>query len=113
MENPYRASRKGNIVCALEWAPVLRNGVPDYERSLFLMAYPSVGGKGFVIPISRVTLYVNEDGTAKPGLSEVARKAALRLGLDTTVHTINLICDVVMFNVPDLRAMPIAPPVPN
>lgn len=113
MENPYRASRKGKIVCALEWAPVLRNGVPDYERAVFLMAYPSVGGKGFVIPISRVALYVNEDGTAKPGLSEVARKAALRLGLDTTVHTINQICDLVMFNVPDLRSMPVAPPKPH
>jgi hypothetical protein len=98
LENPYRASKKGNIVCALDWM----NGEP----AMFLMAYPAVGGKGYCIPRSRISLYASESGAPLPALPKVAHQVALRLGLDTTEPTLNLICDVVMFNVPDLKNMP-------
>ena len=112
LQEPYRASRKANVVCALEWCPMKDR--KTLERAIFLLTYPHVnGGKGYVIPISRLALIVNEDGTAKPGLSEVARRAALRLGLDTTWPTINLVCDVIMANVADLYAMPHSPPKPH
>jgi len=105
MENPYRASRKANVVCALEW---MAN-----EPAMFLMAYPSVNGLGFCIPLSRLPKYFDERDRALPGLAEVARQAALRIGLDTTGPTVNLICDVVTYNVADLRSMPKAPPEPH
>lgn len=112
LQEPYRASRKANVVCALEWCPMKDR--KTLERAMFLLTYPHVsGGAGYVIPISRVALIVDKDGTAKPGLAEAARKAALRLGLDTTGPTINLVCDVIMANVADLYAMPEAPPKPH
>lgn len=109
---PYSANRKANIVCALEWAPV---GMMHFvEPAMFLMAYPPVlGGRGYVIPLSRLDRYVGAFGAPLPALTEVARKAALRMGLDDTVHTINLVCDVVMANVEGLRSMPNQPPAPH
>lgn len=107
---PYRANRKGNVVCALEWAPMGK----FLEPAMFLLTYPKVmGGKGYVIPISRIGLYVDDRGLATPALPKVARNAALRMGLDITGPTINLVCDVVMASVEDLRSMPKSPPAPH
>lgn len=112
LQNPYRAFRKANIVCAFEWAPMQAGHL---EPAMFLTTYPHVpGGKGFVIPLSRLPLYVDDEaGTATPRLAEVARKAALRLGLDETAPTISLLCDVILLGVPDLCAMPSQPPAPH
>jgi hypothetical protein len=103
LKNPWRCTRKGNIVCALDWA----NGEP----AMFLMPYPKVeGGRGYVIPLSRAGALVTEAGTATPTLTATATRAARHMGLDETVHTVNLISDVIVGNVEAIRAMPLTRP---
>lgn len=105
LDNPYRVTKKANVVCALEW---LRG-----EPAMFLMAYPTVTGSGYIIQLSRFKDLVSDAGLALPRLTATARGAALRLGLDDTGPTISLITDVILANVPDLRAMPKEPPKPH
>lgn len=106
---PYSAKQKGRVVCALEWVPL----PVGHEPALFLLASPSAGGKGYIIPRSRLDLYVRADGGEKPALAGVAQLAATRLALGTGMDIITAICDLVQDAAPTLRAMPLAPPKPH
>lgn len=105
LHNPWRAMQKGNIACALAW---LDNG-----PAMFLMPYPpKMARRGYVLPLSQLDKYVNADGTARITLTPLVHTAALQMGLDTTMPTLNLISDVVMLNVADLKSMPRTRPEP-
>lgn len=94
--------RKGHLTSFMSWA----KGEP------VLVIYPHLNkrARGFAIPRSRIPLYVTETGDPTPTLIAKATEAAKQMGLDTTTMTVNLIVDIVIFNVADLRAMPDSPP---
>lgn len=106
LQEPYRLTRKANVVCALEWL--------KGEPCMFLLTYPRIeGGKGYAIPLSRIPLYVTDTGVTLPRFTDMTRYAALRMGLDDTGPTLTLLSDVILANIADLRAMPKSPPKPH
>lgn len=95
--------QKGGIGSFLSWA--------RGEPIMIVYAVPARTGRGFAIQRSRIGLYVDEKtGAALPSLVAKAGEAARHMGIDPLDTNINEIVDVVMHQVPDLRAMPDAPP---
>jgi hypothetical protein len=97
----WRKFRRGNLLAALHWL--------DGEPAILLAAAGS--RSAYAIPLPVIHQYARADGYPEPeALARLAPAVADHLGLGLDRSTLYQVVEIVLDALPDLVAMPPAPP---